>query len=574
MVREPTITPILRYRDVSAAALWLCEAFGFEQHNISKDLDGGINYVSLRLGENVVLICPAADSVLDALMVQPDEIGGASTQTCYITVEDTDDHCAHAKAVGAQIVLDAREDENGRRFYSCRDPEGHLWSFGTQSFAMARELDLRRKFSGNYVSRRATAVVAALAVFIGGWVIYDTRAVSTTKTPDASEPIAIVATRYDATLEQLRAERKQRLAAETSAKDAVERLAEARTAGSDLQKVLQGVRADLSHALLAKEKVVEAQKSSEALVQEYRLAKDDAEKKASAATEEAAKARVAERDALAGLEREKAAAGKAAKAAVAALKAQEFAEQAARQAKESAKRAAGEAATIIARERTSASVNSDRLVRAERDFVEAQKTRDIVHRDATRLKAAIQAERRARSEAELKLAAVQAQLVKKNEIYLAEKKLLQETKSTLPATEKEPQELRPTPPIPVRAARISPERASEAPDVQEGPKQAGKICVAAVQGKIPVSHGGSTSWNSERLAQLCKGADISAEPARCFARVMSGDVDWGRGTQWRSVNALLLCGGTRNAGRTIDCFVKGIKSGQSWRTAIKRCRTG
>jgi uncharacterized glyoxalase superfamily protein PhnB len=46
-------------------------------------------------------------------------------------VDDADAHYARAAAAGAEIVLDIVDEDYGGRGYSCRDPEGHLWNFGT-----------------------------------------------------------------------------------------------------------------------------------------------------------------------------------------------------------------------------------------------------------------------------------------------------------------------------------------------------------------------------------------------------------------------------------------------------------
>ena len=56
---------------------------------------------------------------------------GFSTQTTYIVVPEADAHCARAKAAGAEMVLDLVTQDYGGRDYTCRDPEGHVWTFGT-----------------------------------------------------------------------------------------------------------------------------------------------------------------------------------------------------------------------------------------------------------------------------------------------------------------------------------------------------------------------------------------------------------------------------------------------------------
>jgi len=48
-----------------------------------------------------------------------------------VIVDDADKHCARAVAAGAEILLPLEDADYGGRGYSCRDPEGHVWNFGT-----------------------------------------------------------------------------------------------------------------------------------------------------------------------------------------------------------------------------------------------------------------------------------------------------------------------------------------------------------------------------------------------------------------------------------------------------------
>ncbi len=52
------------------------------------------------------------------------------TQSPYVIVADADAH-ACAKPASAQIVVEIKDQDCGARGYSCRDPEGHLWNFGS-----------------------------------------------------------------------------------------------------------------------------------------------------------------------------------------------------------------------------------------------------------------------------------------------------------------------------------------------------------------------------------------------------------------------------------------------------------
>ena len=64
-------------------------------------------------------------------MKQPDEIGGAETQSSYVIVTNADAIYARAKAAGAEIMLDIKDEDYGGRGFTCRDLEGRLWTFGT-----------------------------------------------------------------------------------------------------------------------------------------------------------------------------------------------------------------------------------------------------------------------------------------------------------------------------------------------------------------------------------------------------------------------------------------------------------
>ncbi|HYD14999.1 MAG TPA: VOC family protein, partial [Hyphomicrobium sp.] len=127
----PNLMPLLRYRDLAAAMGWLEEAFGFEKQIAVNDSDGETIYGQMTYRGSLMMMGAVRDTDLDKLMRQPDEVGGVETQSCYIVVDDADEHYARARASGADVVLEIKSDGLGRRGYSCRDPEGHIWNFGT-----------------------------------------------------------------------------------------------------------------------------------------------------------------------------------------------------------------------------------------------------------------------------------------------------------------------------------------------------------------------------------------------------------------------------------------------------------
>lgn len=129
-----TVIPGLRYRDAAKAIDWLCRAFGFERHLVVPgDEEGTIAHAQLSFGSGMIMLGSAGrhGAGYDALVKPPSETGGTCTQGLYLVVEDADAHLARARAAGAEIVLDISDKEYGGRDYTCRDPEGHVWSFGT-----------------------------------------------------------------------------------------------------------------------------------------------------------------------------------------------------------------------------------------------------------------------------------------------------------------------------------------------------------------------------------------------------------------------------------------------------------
>ena len=71
------------------------------------------------------------DNEFGRLIRQPDEVGGMETQSPYLIVADADGVYRQAKAAGAKIEIEIKDEDYGGRGFSCRDLEGHLWNVGT-----------------------------------------------------------------------------------------------------------------------------------------------------------------------------------------------------------------------------------------------------------------------------------------------------------------------------------------------------------------------------------------------------------------------------------------------------------
>lgn len=477
MARATAITPVLRYRDADTAARWLCEAFGFQEHDRAQELNGHVRYVSLRLGDSIVLVRPIAKSILDDLMVQPDAIGGANTQICYLAVADVTSHHAHAEGAGAKVELELQDDGLGGRFYTCRDLEGHLWSFGTRTYGVAHasafeptelnpsqpsaELASRQQRSaGNSAKReqlpRGIAIAAATAVMVaGGWAYYDTYAGRASR--EAAATSKAMAARLDDTVKLLAHERSRRLVAEAESTEAATKLAEERTVAAQLRQVTERANAALADMRRKTERAAHAVEAANELSKEHRLERDRAEAKATVA-----KVQIAD-----------------AEAKLALLTSEE--------------------------------------------------------------------------------AQARARLAKEQENNLRVKEELEEARTALLAANKKIEEL--------RAGQLEPMIPDSVDLVAED-----SPCVLAVQGKIASSPKGPNTWIAANLSRLCRGAEASVEPGKCFEELMRGKVSWGAGTTWITSNALALCGGTQSARRTLDCFKRQVSSSQAWQEAIRLCR--
>ena len=132
-ISSGTMIPALQYNDAATAIEWLCNALGFEKKLVVPGENGIIVHAQLTLGNGMVMVGNKRDSEYSQLVKTPQEVDGFNTQSPFIYLEDNemDSHFENAKKAGANIIAELREEEYGGRYYSCKDPEGHMWSFGS-----------------------------------------------------------------------------------------------------------------------------------------------------------------------------------------------------------------------------------------------------------------------------------------------------------------------------------------------------------------------------------------------------------------------------------------------------------
>ena len=125
-----TIIPTIRYNDCRAMIRWLGDVLGMEPQLIVEDDQGGVAHAQLTLGDGMVMLGQSRDDSFGQFLKSPESIGGV-TQSPYVIVDDVDAACERARAAGAEIVAEPKDEEYGGRSCAFRDLERHLWNIGS-----------------------------------------------------------------------------------------------------------------------------------------------------------------------------------------------------------------------------------------------------------------------------------------------------------------------------------------------------------------------------------------------------------------------------------------------------------
>lgn len=131
------ISSALFYAEAGKAIDFLCDAFGFEVRLKVEGEGGRIEHSELEYGEGMIMVGEAGgkSSREGGLpTTSPKMLGGKSTQSLCVFVDDVDAHCAHARKAGAVILDEPFTNDYGPdywtdRSYRAADPEGHQWFF-------------------------------------------------------------------------------------------------------------------------------------------------------------------------------------------------------------------------------------------------------------------------------------------------------------------------------------------------------------------------------------------------------------------------------------------------------------
>lgn len=126
--KEPTVWPILTYRDARAAIAFLHDAFGFEENAVYAREDDP------TIIEHAEMRGPLGGGVMFGTAGKDDTPFGKRTpgnDSVYVVCDDPDELFIRATNAGAKVVRELVDEDYGSRGFTVRDPEGNLWSFGT-----------------------------------------------------------------------------------------------------------------------------------------------------------------------------------------------------------------------------------------------------------------------------------------------------------------------------------------------------------------------------------------------------------------------------------------------------------
>jgi uncharacterized glyoxalase superfamily protein PhnB len=129
---SPRVVPSLAYDDVPKAIDWLTQAFGFRERAEARLTGDGFCLAWMEIGDGLITLRTSGGHG-----TRSPRGDGCVSQSTKVYVENVDEHCARARAAGAEIIDGLEDGFWGGRIYRARDPEGHLWEFSQ----VDRELD-------------------------------------------------------------------------------------------------------------------------------------------------------------------------------------------------------------------------------------------------------------------------------------------------------------------------------------------------------------------------------------------------------------------------------------------------
>ncbi|MEO4047321.1 VOC family protein [Pseudomonas sp. CAU 1711] len=130
MDQASTLIPCVLYRDAPMAMAWLCQVFGLREQLRVPGEGGSIQHAQLVHGGGMLMLASLKEGEYGRHLRDPRQVGG-NTQGIYLLLADVDAAYARVQQGGGEILIPLRDEEYGGRGFTCRDPQGQLWSVGS-----------------------------------------------------------------------------------------------------------------------------------------------------------------------------------------------------------------------------------------------------------------------------------------------------------------------------------------------------------------------------------------------------------------------------------------------------------
>jgi PhnB protein len=123
----PRVSPYLHVDGAAGAIDFYTRVFGATERMRLQGPDGRVGHAELQVGESVIML---ADEFPEMGALGPRRVGGTPV-TIMVYVDDVDDACARAVALGATPLSAVEDRFYGDRSVEIEDPWGHRWTLAT-----------------------------------------------------------------------------------------------------------------------------------------------------------------------------------------------------------------------------------------------------------------------------------------------------------------------------------------------------------------------------------------------------------------------------------------------------------
>ena len=136
------VFPYLRVRGAAQALEFYRRAFGAEEVLRLTEPGGRIGHAEMRIGPAIIMI---SEEYPEYSIRGPEALGGTSV-SIHLHVDNADALIERARAAGATVVREPKDEFYGERGGMVRDPFGHEWLIGHQVEKVTPE-EMQRRYN-------------------------------------------------------------------------------------------------------------------------------------------------------------------------------------------------------------------------------------------------------------------------------------------------------------------------------------------------------------------------------------------------------------------------------------------